>query len=92
MIIKLKTFARFRDLLGEDLNINLERGGTISDLLIALIPFSIDLQGQIFDQPNEIREDVNIVVNGQHIESLEGLNTGLKDGDEVNIFPAVIGG
>jgi len=35
---------------------------------------------------------VNIYVNSEAIESLQGLRTPLKDGDEVTIIPALAGG
>jgi molybdopterin synthase sulfur carrier subunit len=35
---------------------------------------------------------VNIYVNGEAIESLQGQRTALKDGDEVTIIPALAGG
>jgi molybdopterin synthase sulfur carrier subunit len=35
---------------------------------------------------------VNIYVNNEGIESLQGLATPLKDGDEVSIIPALAGG
>ena len=39
-----------------------------------------------------LREDVNIFVAGKNIASLQGLQTLLAEGDEVALFPAVIGG
>jgi len=35
---------------------------------------------------------VNIYVNNEAIEALQGLDTTLKDGDEVSIIPALAGG
>ena len=35
---------------------------------------------------------VNIYVNSEAIESLQGVRTPLKDGDEVAIIPALAGG
>ena len=46
---------------------------------------------KIFDGDN-IREYVNVLVNGRSINFLEGLKTELSDGDEVAIFPPVAGG
>ena len=92
MMVKLKAFARFRDLLGRDLELDLEHGAKVSDLLALLISRSEDLQDLIFEDPLELKDDVNVLVNGRHIESLDGLETELKEGDEVALFPAVVGG
>ena len=92
MIVKLKAFARFRDVLGTETEIDQDEGATVADLLAELLSRSPDLRDQVFDQPGEVREDVNVLVNGRHIESLDGVATRLEEGDEVAIFPAVVGG
>jgi len=92
MTVKLKAFARFRDLLGGNLELDIESGAEVSDLLAHLLSRSEDLQDLIFEDSGELKDDVNILINGRHIESLEGLETELKEGDEVALFPAVVGG
>ena len=44
------------------------------------------------NEQGEIHHHVNIYVNSEAIESLKGLATALKDGDEVSIIPALAGG
>ena len=39
-----------------------------------------------------MHDHVNIYVNNEAIEALQGLATPLKDGDEVSIIPALAGG
>ena len=88
--LRLKLFANFRELIGEsELAIELD-GRDISDLLDHLCRY-YDLRCSIYNG-NEIREDVNISVNGLLIGSIEGIETELSDGDEVAIFPPVSGG
>jgi molybdopterin synthase sulfur carrier subunit len=50
------------------------------------------LKGLVRNDQGEIHHHVNIYVNQEAIESLEGLATRLKDGDEVTIIPALAGG
>jgi molybdopterin synthase sulfur carrier subunit len=50
------------------------------------------LKGLVRDEGGEIHHHVNIYVNSEAIESLQGLRTPLKDGDEVTIIPALAGG
>jgi molybdopterin synthase sulfur carrier subunit len=92
MMIRLKAFARFRDLLGGMTEVELPEGSTVFELLKKLATRSTDLQDQIFDASGKIRDDVNVMVNGRHFESLEGSETILAEGDEVALFPAVVGG
>lgn len=61
-------------------------------ILVGPLSRSPDLRDQVFDVPGEIREDVNVLVNGRHIESLDGVATRPEEGDEVVIFPVVVGG
>ena len=50
------------------------------------------LRGLVRNEQGEVHRHVNIYVNSEAIESLGGLSTGLKDGDEVSIIPALAGG
>jgi molybdopterin converting factor small subunit len=50
------------------------------------------LKGLVRNDRGEVHEHVNIYVNNEGIESLQGLATPLKDGDEVSIIPALAGG
>jgi sulfur-carrier protein len=50
------------------------------------------LRGLVRNESGEVHQHVNIYVNSEAIESLGGLATALKDGDEVSIIPALAGG
>lgn len=50
------------------------------------------LRGLVRNEHGEVHQHVNIYVNSDAIESLGGLATPLKDGDEVSIIPALAGG
>lgn len=50
------------------------------------------LRGLVRNKQGEVHHHVNIYVNSEAIEALEGLATPLKDGDEVTIIPALAGG
>ena len=50
------------------------------------------LKGLVRNDQGEVHAHVNIYVNSEAIDALEGLATPLKDGDEVTIIPALAGG
>jgi molybdopterin synthase sulfur carrier subunit len=50
------------------------------------------LRGLLRDEHGRVHHHVNIYVNNEGIEALQGLETVLKDGDEVSIIPALAGG
>jgi len=49
-------------------------------------------KGLVRNETGEVHHHVNLYVNSEAIESLQGLQTSLKDGDEVSIIPALAGG
>ena len=50
------------------------------------------LKGLVRNDQGEVHHHVNIYVNNEAVEALQGLDTTLKDGDEVSIIPALAGG
>ena len=50
------------------------------------------LKGLVRDEAGAVHHHINIYVNSEAIEALDGLGTPLKDGDEVAIIPALAGG
>ena len=91
MIIRVKAFARFGEVLGKELDLELDAKSDIDGMLSALCA-SRDAHDLIFDESGTIRDYVNILKGGLHIRSLDGVRTALEDGDEVAIFPPVTGG
>jgi len=91
MIIKVKAFARFGEVLGKELDLELDAKSDMEGLLSVLCA-SRDAYDLIFDESGRIREYVNILKGGRHIRSLDGIRTALEDGDEIAIFPPVAGG
>jgi molybdopterin synthase sulfur carrier subunit len=50
------------------------------------------LKGLVRNERGELHAHVNIYVNSEPIDDRQGLDTPLKDGDEVAIIPALAGG
>ena len=67
-------------------------GGSVADALGALEQRFPQIRQRLRDDEGELRRFVNLYVNGEDVRFLQGLQTGLKAGDEVSIIPAVAGG
>jgi molybdopterin synthase sulfur carrier subunit len=66
-------------------------GATVGEALDALYVRFEELKSRITDD-NGLRRFVNVYVGGEDIRFLDGLDTSVKDGDEITILPAVAGG
>ena len=50
------------------------------------------LRPHVFDAQGQIRRHFNIFVNGEHIRTLNGVDTVLKEGDKVILMASSAGG
>ena len=50
------------------------------------------LKERLCDEQGELRNFVNIYVNGEDVRYLDGLNSSVGENDELSIVPAVAGG
>jgi molybdopterin synthase sulfur carrier subunit len=66
-------------------------GATVGEVLDALYERFGELRSRIAEDGG-LRRFVNVYVDGEDIRFLDGLDTQVKDGDEVTILPAVAGG
>ena len=66
-------------------------GATVGEVLDSLYERFGELRSRIAEDGG-LRRFVNVYVDGEDIRFLDGLDTPVKDGDEVTILPAVAGG
>jgi molybdopterin synthase sulfur carrier subunit len=92
MKVIVRAFANFREILPARAEFELGKGANVADLLELLCKKYAGLRGMLFDKKGAVREYVNIMKSGNHINYLDGLKTKLEDWDEVAIFPPVAGG
>ncbi|MCX8207333.1 MAG: MoaD/ThiS family protein [Methanothrix sp.] len=79
----MRSFGSLRRDLGRDLMLEIDEGSLLRDALLSLPRHERLLDGL------KIRDDVYVLVNGR---SVSDISTPLKDGDEISIVPAIIGG
>ena len=96
MPVKVKGYLTYKDIIGER-SITIPNGETmtVAGLLNLLgIQLGQVFSDAIFDpQTNMLEEHVAVIINGRSYRNLPGkLDTQLKDGDDVAIFPPMAGG
>ncbi len=67
-------------------------GGTVASAIDALEERFPGIKERLCDDSGELRNFVNVYVNGEDVRFEDGLATATKSGDEVSIVPAVAGG
>jgi molybdopterin synthase sulfur carrier subunit len=93
MAITIKLIGALRHASGISARALECEGGSVMDLVQRLTLKSPELRRNLIaGEPGEPRPNALILVNGREISVLNGLETALKDGDEVVFVPVVHGG
>jgi molybdopterin synthase sulfur carrier subunit len=91
MKIKIRAFGDLMPLLGKESVVELETHAKLKDLISKLAKVSNSEKGYTGSY-NMGEENLVILLNGRNIHALKKLETPLKDGDVVTIFPPLVGG
>ena len=87
--IKVRLFANFREFTKTD-ELELE-GVTIREILEQICKKFHGIEKMMF-KDGKLQPYVNIFLNGENVLESGGLESSLKAGDEIAIFPPVSGG
>jgi MoaD family protein len=90
MAITVRIPTPLRTLTGGDEQVQ-ATGSTVKDVVEDLEKNHPGMRERLLDDKG-VRRFVNIYVGDEDIRFLDGLETSLKDGDEVSIVPAIAGG
>ena len=91
MAVKLRIPTPLRQLAGGAAEVSVQ-GATVAEVLDSLDRDHPGFHDRLFDERGQIRRFVNIYVAGEDIRFLKGVDTPVKEGEEVSIVPAVAGG
>ena len=75
---------------GED-KVNVD-GGTVDEAVSSLDQQYPGIRERLCDESGELRNFVNLYVNGEDIRFMDDMDSAVKSGDEISIVPAVAGG
>jgi molybdopterin synthase sulfur carrier subunit len=92
MTVRIRFFARFRELLGTDIIAEVVAGMTFLSLVTTLAQKNPEGYASIFDEKGAFREFVILMKNGRRIDTADAATTLIADGDEIAVFPPVAGG
>ncbi len=70
----------------------LAEGKTVREVIDDLERKYAGIKARLCDENGELRRFVNIFVNDEDVRFLQGLDTEVKEGDELSIVPAIAGG
>ena len=76
---------------GQD-KVTVNGSDTLDGVINALEQEYPGLKARVCDDSGELRNFVNVYINGEDVRFLDGLNSAVKSGDEVSVVPAVAGG
>jgi molybdopterin synthase sulfur carrier subunit len=90
MSVTVKIPTQLRAATGGESEVQVE-GSNVGEALDAVFAAYGDLRERITED-GTLRRFVNVYVSGEDIRFQQGLETAIKEGDEVTILPAVAGG
>jgi sulfur-carrier protein len=92
MLVKVLSFAGFREILGKERDLALKESATVKELLEELALASPRFKEAAFDESGALRDYVLLMINRKRIDPLQDLSRTLQEGDELAIFPPLAGG
>jgi sulfur-carrier protein len=67
-------------------------GSNVGEVLRALTAEHPATESQLFAEDGDLNRYVNVYLNDEDVRVLQGLDTGVSDGDTLVILPAMAGG
>ncbi len=91
MAVKVRIPTPLQSLTGGAAEVTAE-GKTVREIIDDLERRYAGIKTRLCEENGEVRRFVNIFVNDEDIRFLNGLETEVKEGDELSVIPAIAGG
>lgn len=94
MNLEVKFFTSLREITGKKVEqIQLQHTITVDELVTMLSnKYGKKFREYIYDKKGEVQPFLSFIVNGKNTNTMQGLDTKLKNGDAIAILPPVGGG
>jgi len=92
MRVRVRFFAGFRELLGNEIIAEVSEGTTLPDLIHQIALKNREGHNAIFDEHGHFREYVILMRNARRIDIADAAKHIVADGDDIAVFPPVAGG
>lgn len=92
MNIKVRFFAQFRELLGNEIPVTPQEGMTLSRVIQEVAGKNREGYDAIFNAGGSFHEFVILMKNGKRIGIADAERMTISDGDEIAVFPPIAGG
>ena len=90
--VKVKALGRLTASLGKERTVELADKATIGDLLSTLREKTATVQKEALFRFDRTEPELTVLLNGQNVQTLNGLDTPLKEGDLILLLPSIHGG
>jgi len=91
MSVKVRVPTPLRRLTSGQDKVDAE-GATVDDVISSLEGQFPGMRERLCDEKGELRNFVNVYINGEDVRFLDGLGSQTEPGDEISLVPAVAGG
>ena len=92
MKVRVRFFARFRELLGTDIIADVADQTTLPELIKQVAQKNTEGYDAIFDEHGHFREYVILMRNARRVDTVDAARNIVADGDDIAVFPPVAGG
>jgi molybdopterin synthase sulfur carrier subunit len=91
--VRIKLYATLRLKVGQpEIEVPAGPGDTVRDAIRQLLEQYPVLAPNVLSEQGELVDHVQVMLNGRNVRLLDGLDTMIKDGGKLDVFPPIAGG
>lgn len=93
MMVECRFFGALREAVGtKQIDHSIPADATVADVVDSLIDAYPAVADGLIDEDGSLRDSVNVTLNKENINHLDGTTTPIEDGDVLRFAAAVVGG